>query len=156
MKKLEDAKIEWKYSKYERFLGPEELKEFSIKIDEKRFNEEVFKNNLNYNLHDFTEYNELDLNTSLNSMIRLRDALNKRIEKEKLDLIEKLKVTNYFVKKLFSIGTKGNIHIFKLNINNKFNEKYKKELDFFTEGIRKIEDKIQMKMNEIISIELRY
>ncbi len=155
MKRLEDADISWKSSKYERFLGPEELKEFSIKINEKEFNEKIFGNKLDYNLRDLTSCEELDLNTSLNSIIRLSDALNKRIQEEKTNFIERLKSSNYFIKMLFSIGTEGNIHIFKLKIDNKFNEKYKEELEFFRDSIRKIEDKIQIKMNHVISIELR-
>ena len=153
MKRLEDANISWESSKYQRFLGPDELKEFSIKIDEEKFNKEVFKCKFKRSL-DLTKYTELDLNHSLRSTTNLRDALLKKIEVEKKTFLNDLKRNNYFIKNLFNIGSESMQKEFYLQLDNKFREKYKEELEQFERSIKKIEDKIHLKIKEIISIEL--
>ncbi len=92
MKKLEDAKIKLECSRYKRFLGPDELKDFSIKIDEKRFNEEVFENNSNYKIIDLTEYNELSLESSLSALERIKKYLLLHIETEKKKALEQIEI----------------------------------------------------------------
>ncbi len=92
MKKLEDAKIKLECSRYKRFLGQDELKDFSIKIDEKRFNEEVFENNSNYKIIDLTEYNELSLESSLSALERIKKYLLLHIETEKKKALEQIEI----------------------------------------------------------------
>lgn len=78
MKKLEDEDLSWKISKYERFLGPDELKEFSIKVNEKEFNEKIFKNKIDRNFHDFSECDSF--NSGLKTFIRLKEGMLKKIK----------------------------------------------------------------------------
>lgn len=103
MKRLEDEKIEWEVSKYKRFLGPDELKEFSINLIEKEFNEKVFKNKLNCDLHDLSECDSF--NSGLETYQRLKEGMLKSLKdkfiKNSVETFDKLFNENSIANDIF-------------------------------------------------------
>jgi|GEM_PF-3215045 len=149
MRKLEDAIITYTYSRYHRWLGPDELQDFSIKIGKKQFEEEIFKSG--DKMIDLTEYAELDLNHQLQSMINLRQGFLDKIEKDINEKIKNLRQENYFIQKIFSrVGSEKVREAFLVQVRSNIELNYLQHLTIFNNEIERLEKKIQDKLNTLI------
>jgi hypothetical protein len=159
MKRLEDFNFYKIYSNDKRFLGPDHLKDFAIKIGKKQFEEEIFIGTLPYTgldpkFLDLTEYTELDLNSQLKSMINLRNGFFKQIENEIYLKIEELKKEHYFFFKIFScVESKHIQQLLKYKLRKSIEHKNGDHIKFFDGAIDRINEKIIKKMEVMLANE---